>query len=360
MATPHRIAADMKRSSADTPTAVHFRFRLVSASKEAPNGRRHNGSADDKSLQLGSESWNLVDLAAVEQDGARLLLLLQPSQQPPLTITISISRIDPSQLKHHLDVQRTRLRAARARAQLATPQEHARFRQIVCPACDVTVDLTRFPETPQMLCPCCGTLVTIQSNLIPPENEADFRLCETCGMFSRPRNFRSFYFYYLIVHSGIHTHRSKRCRGCMRSASWKMLAGNSFFVVGVIPALIQLTRAYRKERDTGVYRGLESANQWARRGKLTKAIEGYHEILQRVPCAAGIYYNLGMALYKQHDLAHAASVLELALNDCANYAPACQLLEECYRQSGDVEKLETLQSHWQLPACVTPTSQVGP
>ena len=95
IATPHRIAADMTRSSA-SPTSVRFRFRLVRASEEAPSGRRHNGTADEKSLQLGSESWDLVDLAAVEQDGARLLLLLQPSQQPPLTITISISKVDPS------------------------------------------------------------------------------------------------------------------------------------------------------------------------------------------------------------------------------------------------------------------------
>ena len=141
----------MKRSSAAPATSVRFRFRLVPASEEAPNGRRYNGSADDKSLQLGAESWDLVDLAAVEQDGERLLLLLQPSQQPPLTITISISRINPSQLKHHLDVQRTRLRAERARAQLATPQQRARFRQIICPACDVTVDLTPFPEPPQIV-----------------------------------------------------------------------------------------------------------------------------------------------------------------------------------------------------------------
>ena len=95
MATPHRIKADMKRSSAAPTTSVRFRFRLVPAAEDAPSGRRHNGSADENSLQLGSESWDLVDLAAVEQDGARLLLLLQPSQQPPLTITISISRINP-------------------------------------------------------------------------------------------------------------------------------------------------------------------------------------------------------------------------------------------------------------------------
>ncbi|MBB76273.1 MAG: hypothetical protein CMJ75_17335 [Planctomycetaceae bacterium] len=257
-------------------------------------------------------------------------------------------------------MHRTRLRAERTRAQLTTPQEHARLRHIVCPACSVTVDLTRFPKTPQMFCPYCETLSTIQSNLVPPENEAVFRLCENCGMFSRPRTFTSFYFYYLVVHSGIHTHSSKRCRGCRRSASWRMLAGNLFFIVGVIPAIIQLTRAYRKDRDTDAYRGLEPANQWARRGQLSKAIEGYREILQRVPCAAGIYYNLGMALYRQQDPTHAASVLELALEDCANYIPARQLLETCYQQSGQIVKLETLQSHRQLPSLAGPASQLGP
>lgn len=350
----------MKRSSTDTPSSLSFRFRLSSTSEDAPVGRRQSGSSDATSLQLGSESWDLVDLAAVEQDGSRLLLLLQPPETTPLTVTISISGIAPSQLKHHLDVHRTRLRAERAQAQLASSQEHARFRHIICPACGVTVDLTTFPETPQMFCPSCETLSTIQSNLVAPENEADFRLCETCGMFSQPRVFTSFYFYYLVVHSGIHTHRSKRCRGCMRNAAWRMLAGNSFFVVGVIPALVQLTRAYRKDRNTGTYRGLEPANKWARRGQLNKAIEGYREILQRVPCAAGIYYNLGMALYQQEDLSHAASVLELALDDCANYIPACQLLEKCYQQSGQIVKLETLQSRWHPHSLATSASQVGP
>ena len=350
----------MKRTSVDTPVPLKFRFRLLPTTEEASVGRRDSGSCDDKSLQLGSESWDLGHLAAVERDGSHLLLLLQPPDTPPLAVTISISGLDPSRLKHHLDVHRTRLRAARAPLHLDTVQNKVPARQIVCPACDVTVDLTSFPPTPQMFCPYCETLSTIQSSLSPPPNEPDFRLCEICGMFSRPQPFTSFYFYYLIFHSGFHARRSTRCRGCMRSAAWKMLAGNLLFVVGVFPALVQLTRAYRKNPDKGAYSGLEPANQWARRGRLREAIEGYRKILQHVHCAAGIYYNLGMTLYRGNDLPHAASVLELALEDCANYTPAYQLLEKCYQQSGQFAELEALQLRWQPSPSVVPVSQLGP
>ena len=325
---------------------LRFRFRTIEPTADAPTYRHQSGSCDDKRLQLGSRHWDLGDLAAVERDDSRLLLILNASDAPPQTCTISVSRIDPAELKRHLDVQRSRIRAERNRLRLATGERSAPFRQALCRSCEATIDLTGFAETPQAFCPYCQTISTVQPGVSPAANETEFRLCEVCGMFSRPQSFTSFYFYYLVVHSGFHARRTMRCPACMRAAAWKMLAANLLFVVGVLPSCVQLTRAYRSSRGNGEFAGLDPANLRARRGRLDKAIEGYRQILQRVPCAAGIHYNLGLALYTQRDLPHAAAVLELALADCANYEPAYRLLLRCYEQMSQPDQLQTLSHRW--------------
>ncbi|MGC1276436.1 MAG: hypothetical protein WBC44_22260 [Planctomycetaceae bacterium] len=60
-------------------------------------------------------------------------------------------------------------------------------------------------------------------------------------------------------------------------------------------------------------------------------------------------YNLGLALLKEGDKRRAAETFGLALEDCANYAPAYQQLRGLYVQLGEHEKLAELKAQWEEP-----------
>jgi len=204
-------------------------------------------------------------------------------------------------------------------------------------------------ETPQLYCHFCDTLKTIDRFQEPIPNETEFRICENCQMYSKPKKFTTFYFYFLLVIYGFNSNSSYRCGGCMRSESWKMLLGNLIFILGVPHAIYQLCRAYLGDAVTGKFKGLDKGNLKAARGNVEGALVQYEAILERVPHSAGIKYNLGLALLAKGDIPHAIQVFELALEDCSNYAPAYQQLVNLYEKTGETQKLDDLNQIWGVP-----------
>ena len=65
-----------------------------------------------------------------------------------------------------------------------------------------------------------------------------------------------------------------------------------------------------------------------------------------MPFAAGVKYNLALALLEQHEIERAADSLELAFSDCVNYSPAYSVLAGCYEQLGEEVKLQELRRIW--------------
>lgn len=166
-------------------------------------------------------------------------------------------------------------------------------------------------------------------------------------MFSRPKRFTVFYFYFLIAVYGWHSRTTWRCPTCMRPDAWKMLLGNLPFVVGVPVAAVQIARSYSGDVGGGPFAGLDAGNRAARAGRFPAAIEKYRGILERHGHAAGVKYNLGLSLLKQGDKRRAAETFRLALEDCANYGPAYQRLRSLYEELGEREKLAALKAMWE-------------
>jgi hypothetical protein len=158
------------------------------------------------------------------------------------------------------------------------------------------------PPSPQVYCPFCHTLGTMDALAGPIKAEAQYRLCDQCGMYSKPRKFTIFYFYFLLVLYGFYQKETWRCPACMRPEAWKMLFGNLLFVIGVPVALVQLFRSYGGTDIGRLFAGLDSANLKARQGNLAGAIEAYRRILTEHPVAAGIKYNIGLAALSKNDL----------------------------------------------------------
>jgi predicted Zn-dependent protease len=109
---------------------------------------------------------------------------------------------------------------------------------------------------------------------------------------------------------------------------------------------VQLFRCYGGKITGSVAADLDAANLRARKGDMLGALQGYQKILEQVPFAAGVKYNLALALLQQNETKRAAESLELVLVDCANYAPAYSILSGCYEHLGEEAKLKELRRVW--------------
>ena len=165
-------------------------------------------------------------------------------------------------------------------------------------------------------------------------------------MFSKPKRFTIFYFYFLLVVWGFSSRVTHRCPACMRGEAWKMLLGNMPFLLGIPVAIVQLFRCYGGKLTGSVTADLDAANLKARKGDMLAALQGYQKVLEQVPFAAGVKYNLALALLQQNEIQRAAETLELVLTDCANYAPAYSVLSGCYEHLGEEVKLKELRRVW--------------
>jgi len=165
-------------------------------------------------------------------------------------------------------------------------------------------------------------------------------------MYSRPRKFAIFYFYFLVFTFGIHHDSTERCSGCMRKSAWKMVLGNLFGVLGLPFALMQLYRSYSTRSLTGQFQGLDTANLLAGRGKVEAALEKYDVIMDNAPENAGVKFNIALGLMIKRDYEHAQRMFEMSLDDCSNYWPAVNGLVDCLQKQGKDREIRAVAKIW--------------
>lgn len=326
--------------------SLRFKFKWLDNQGNEAGFLSKKGSFDGQTLVLDDVALPAACLTTAENRGKRFVIAAVDGEGQAHQALFSITSGSPEKLKAALSVCRSRVWAESHREELVKEGKAHEFRSIVCPHCQATIDLTGLPQSPQVYCPFCHTIGTLETSQGPIKAEAQYRLCDHCGMYSKPRRFTIFYFYFLFVVYGYSQQETWRCPACMRGEAWKMLFGNLLFVIGVPVALIQLFRSYGGTDIGSLFSGLDTANLKARKGNLAGAIEAYRRILTEHPVAAGIKFNIGQAALSKNDLAGAAGILEHALHDCANYQPAAAALANCYERLGETNKLHELRKQW--------------
>lgn len=346
------------QATPESPLA--FKFHWLDDKGNQVGMRRKAGSFDGATLKLDETAIpigaildvfvreNKMVLSAAKADGAATALFM------PSSAAVAES------LKKSIDIARSHVWAERHRDELVAKNRGQAFRSAACPHCGAVSILTGMPSTPQVYCQFCQTLSTSGGSAEPVAGEQHFRLCEQCGMYSKPRKFTIFYFYFLLVVYGFWSKSTWRCPGCMRGEAWKMFFGNLVFVLGAPVAIVQLFRAYGFTDISGPFKGLDRANLLARKGDFLRALEQYREIQSRAPNCAGLNYNLGLALLTQGEKQQAAEAFAVALADCANYTPAYQLLKGLYAELGEAQKLQALETRWGQPAAGSSTAAASP
>ena len=326
--------------------SLSFKFQWIDDNGNATGFLRKRGSFDGETLVLDDVEIPAGIMTQVETRDNRLIFAALTESGEPAVMAINLSRRAADELKTAIDISRSDVWADFHKQRLEENGRLAAYRDEECPSCGATLLLTDMPQTPQLFCHFCDTLTTIDPAVDPPAGERSLRICDECSMFSQPRKFTIFYFYFLLVIYGFSQRSTWRCPVCMRGDAWKMLFGNLIFVLGVPVAIVQLLRSYGGSVVGGSFKGLDTANLKARKGDLLGALDGYRTILHRVPHSAGVKFNLGRALLEQNETSRAAETFRLTLDDCSNYAPAYQLLVLCYEQLGETEKLEVLRQMW--------------
>jgi len=327
---------------------LRFKFKWLDEQGRETGFLSKKGSFDGQTLALDDVQLPAACLSTVDSRGKRFVIATVDREGHTHQALFSVTSGSVDRLRAELGLCRSRAWAEAHREEFTKAGRGHEFRSVVCPHCQATIDLTSMPRTPQVYCPFCQTIGTLDSPQGPLKAEAQYRLCDTCGMYSKPRKFTIFYFYFLLVVYGFYQKETWRCPACMRGEAWKMLLGNLLFVIGVPVALVQLFRSYGGTDLGSLFPGLDAANLKARTGNIAGAIEGYRRILNEHSIAAGVKFNIGQAALAKNDLAGAAGILEHALRDCANYQPAAAALANCYQRLGETDKLRDLHSQWGL------------
>jgi hypothetical protein len=330
----------------DAPLA--FRFHWLNQEGQPTSMFSKKGSFDGQTLLL--EKANIPVAAIVESIVRQQVLVLSTftgdEKEPVVHLILKpTSQSVTKTLKKKIDVARSGIWAQHHREELSEKGQADRYRDHACPHCGALTVLTEFPQTPQFYCRFCHSLSTTGSPELMKE-EKELKICDECGMYSRPKEFTIFYFYFLFVIYGWWYHKTWRCPACMRAEAWKMLFGNLIFILGVPIAIIQLVRAYGSDSMGGRFKGLNAANILACKGDANGAFRLYQTIMERVPSSAGLKYNLANSLLRMNDLEKATQACELALCDCSSYAPAYQLLRGLYSKMGASEKLREIDKVW--------------
>jgi hypothetical protein len=331
---------------------MDFKFQWLDDNGNQTGFLSKKGHFDGEMLVLDDVTVPAAVLTQVETRGNRMIVGTIDEDGEPMVCAFAVTKGNAGDLRRELGIARSAVWAKSHREDLEKEGRAGEFRAEKCPNCGAVIDLTGMPESPQVHCQFCDCIGTLDDQGFADQGavrkhwEADYRLCDECGMYSKPRRFTILYLYFLIVVFGYNYRITWRCPGCMRGEAWKMLFGNLIFVFGVPVALVQLFRAYGGADVGAALPGLDKANLKARKGDLEGAIASYQSILEKVPTQAGVKYNIGLAILAQNDVQRAAKMFEYALNDCANYAPAARMLGGCYEQLGETEKLAELKRQW--------------
>ena len=193
-----------------------FKFYFLNDEGQPASVLAKKGHLTDEEIVLDESPIPVAAIIDVDVRG-QLLVLSLATEGEPAGIVIKTSKAN--RLKSELGVLRSAVWADHHQQELTAQGEAHRFRKLTCPSCHATLDLTDMAVTPQVHCNFCHTISTMPDPRdadSPADPEKGYRLCDECGMYSLPRRFTIFYFYFLLVIYGWQSRQTWRCPGCMR------------------------------------------------------------------------------------------------------------------------------------------------
>ncbi len=331
---------------------INFKFKWIDENGHESGILKKRGFFDGENLTLDETEIPADSIAELVVRENRMVLALPTDDGAGFTSALAVYGTNIDALKQAINGARSDVFARLEKEKLQQEGRIEAYRDQKCPHCDATILLTGMQPTPQVYCEFCDTLFTVGTVGPEQENtkfEKDYRICDECGMYSHPRKFTIFYFYFLLVIYGWYSNTTVRCPACMRPEAWKMLFGNLFGFIGLPVAFVQLYRSYSGRTGGGPLKGLDDANILANKGKVDLALEKYDTVMDNVPINAGVKFNIATGLLNKNELDHAEAMYQMSLDDCANYWPSIRGLISAYQANGKVDLIPSLLEQHGLP-----------
>jgi len=324
--------------------AIAFKYRLLDSNGQVTGFLSKRGSFDGQTLVLDKQPITVEAVIRAMRRFNRLMIIFHGETDELAVLTLAIHKGDIGRLHSSLNMFASEAQARRRLDHLESTGQAEKFRVETCPHCQATIDMTGFPASPQVHCPYCDVIGTLEQTV---EDEEKFSHCDQCELFAQAKEFTAFFFYFLIVLYGYSHRQMFICRSCMRRQAWKMFFSNLIFLLGVPVSLVQICRAHFGRWSTNpAFAGLNRAATLYSGKRYDQASGIYEQLAGQISCCAGVHYNHGMAEASAGRIAEAATQFELALQDCANYARAADALYGCYNRLGRHEDAEAVRCMW--------------
>ena len=186
------------------------------AGVESGTIRRELALEEGQPLGLADVELSVANIISMEAYDERLAVSFIAGGMTDAA-TFRVYKVPAKDLKREVDVVRSATWAEMTREKMVQEGRGGSFRTTICRQCTATLDVSDMPETPQVYCHFCDSLTTSGPGGMPDEHE--FGLCEECGMFSKPKRFTIFYFYFLVFVWGYSSRVTHRCPACMRTSA---------------------------------------------------------------------------------------------------------------------------------------------
>lgn len=305
-----------------------FKFRFVRGS-QTTGLFATQGQVQGDELCLGDDRLPMDQILRVEVRDNRLILVLDEGihltgklateSVDGRVLVIEIYKITPRVLEQHIERVCSASAAAAHRKALEAEGRGDEYRDVTCPDCQATVDLSGVPESPYVYCPYCDSIFHQGSMTLATSGER-YRVCDECELFDRVRGYTEFYFYFLLIVYGFSYKRRYVCDNCAGRLFWRTFLWNFLFLLG-IPSSIWIKIKSMTGRDPQL-RDLARANALAQGGQVDAAEQVYQRMEGQLADHPGLKLNRCYAHMEGGDFEGAMVCLQESLDACPNYLPA--------------------------------------
>jgi tetratricopeptide (TPR) repeat protein len=340
-------------------TYLPFRFRFTNEKGQKLGATPVRGVVDENGIHFEEDLLRFDDVYDILQEKNLLIFVLYKGLAVGRTITDHILRgtntlviAIPEDVAVHvrsvINKRYTAIQLENTELRMKMEGNLKHFRSVTCPNCEASLDLSYKADTKQIYCKHCEVIFT-RYNFILPDTEK-YTICPETGYYDRVQDYLDARFYFFGSKGGSEVKfETYHCADAVAERWLSEVAFKNVWFLFAIPFNLYTKFKLGAARQD-LLRNISKANRYAQDGNITKAVILYDEMILRSDNYPPLFYNKAKMYLDQAEkfraskneaeqaqapsmFNKAASMFRKALQECSNYIPATELME----QLGDIE-----------------------
>ena len=335
-------------------TYLPFRFRFTNEKGQKMGAAPMRGVVDEAGVHFDHDLLRFDDVYDILQEKNLLIFVLYKGLAVGKTITehilkgtntlvIAIPQEVAFQVRNAINERYTAIQLENTELRMKMNGNLKHFRSVACPNCKASLDLSYKADTKQIYCKHCEVIFT-KYNFILPDTEK-YTICPETGYYDRIQNYLDARFYFFGSRGGSEV-KFETCH-CSDAVAERWLSEvvfkNIWFLFALPFNLYTKFKLGATRQD--LLRNMSRANRFAQDGNMSKASMLYDEMILRSDNYPPIFYNYAKMYLDQAEkfraskedsekeqapemFNKAASMFRKALQECSNYMPATELMEQ--------------------------------